>query len=348
MVTHYIITNREVTSRKSEKYFPVNDTEYMRIDGEEEARHNLRYGKVSFNPKKAKRLEDFKVFILPDVDHSTLEQYTDNLPVNKELFPSTIIFDELFQAGLSESTKGEILVFVHGFKNDMETALQTLADLHRRYVEPENSPVKYLVLFAWPAKSKILKYRSDAQDAEQSGFALARSFATLREFFRQKFTVAKVDPCEQRIHLMCHSMGNRVLNSMVGGLTTLGIKPNSVFAEILLVGADIDYDALEEPKPLYRLIDLGERIHVYFHGKDKALGISETTKNSHNRLGKWGAKNTKNLPDDVYQYNVTSIRDDNGILHDTVHHWYYTNSKTVVKDILEVLNGGKSTFNSKS
>ncbi|SDD22777.1 Alpha/beta hydrolase of unknown function [Algoriphagus faecimaris] len=353
MVTHYIITNREVTSRKSKNYIPVNETEYMRKDGDEEARHNLRYGTVSFDPVKAKKLNDFNIKIIPEVKEDLLAKYADDKDVNKSVFPSSQVFNELYDAGVKAGKKSkglisqeDILVFVHGFKSDLETAMQTLAELHRKYVEPEGSTIKHLVLFTWPAKKKLLKYRSDAYDATQSGFALARSMASLKEFFKKKFVDEKKPMCNQRIHLMCHSMGNRVLENMIKGVVDIGMEINSLFAEIILVGADIDYYALEQPHPLYRLIDFGERVHVYYHNKDQALGISELTKNAFNRLGRWGAKNSINLPDDIYQCDVTPIQDDKGLLHNTVHHWYYTNSPSVVEDIIHVIKGEGSIFSS--
>ncbi|WP_268033655.1 alpha/beta hydrolase [Algoriphagus sp. PAP.12] len=351
MVTHYIVTNREVTSRRSSSYISVNENEYMRKDGDEEARHNLRYGTVSFDPAKAKKLKDFNIQILPEVPEDTLEKYADDKDVNKAKFPSTQVFDELYQSGIKaakgkggEFVQEDILVFVHGFKSDLETAMQTLSELHKRYVEPETSTIKHLVLFTWPAKKKMLKYRSDAYDAMQSGFALARSMASLREFFKKKFVEEKKPMCNQKIHLLCHSMGNRVLENMIKGICDIGMEINSTFSEIVLVGADIDYYALERPNPLYRLIDFGERVHVYYHNKDQALGVSELTKNAFNRLGRWGAKNSVNLPDDIYQCDVTAIEDDKGLLHEVVHHWYYTNSTTVVEDITAVFKGEGSIF----
>lgn len=345
MVSHYIITNREVTSRNSRSYVSVNDKEYMRKDGDEEARHNLRYGTVSFDPKKAKRLSHFKIEIIPEVKEDTLEKYADDQTVDKSVFPSTQIFNELYKSGVNSEKRQDILFFIHGFKSDLETSMQTLAELHKKYVEPEDSPISRIVLFTWPAKKKLLKYRSDAYDAKQSGFALARSMASLREFFRQKLVAEKQPLCEQKIHLLCHSMGNRVLENMITGLAEIGIPQVSIFGEIILAGSDIDYDTMENPKPMYKLIDLGERIHIYFHNKDLALGVSETTKNAFNRLGRWGAKKNDRLPDDVYECDVTDIQDDDGILHDTVHHWYYTNSPSVVEDIKRVFWGEESLFN---
>lgn len=354
MATHYIITNRGITSRKGERYMPVNDREYIRTDGDEEARDNLRYGTVTFDPDKATDLKDFKINIFPEPSENVLSTFRETgvVPGTREL-PSRKVFNEIYTAGIkadkkSKTTNTEVqahtLVFIHGFKADLKIALNTLRELHNRYVVPQESPIENIVLFTWPAKSQLLKYRDDARDAVKSGYALARSYASMKEFFKKTFVTEKQKQCNQKIHLMCHSMGNRVLESMITSLNEMNIEVTSTFGEILLVGSDIDYDALEKPRPLYRLLDVGERVHVYYHNKDQALGISELTKNAFNRLGRWGAKNSLGLPDDVYQADVTDIRDDKGLQNRVVHHWYYTNSNTVVKDIIEVLNGKTSTF----
>jgi esterase/lipase superfamily enzyme len=357
MVTHYIITNRGITSRKGDGYLAVNANEYIRTDGDEEARDNLRYGTVTFDPKKAKRLKDYNLKILPEPSDTVLENFkeTGTTPQGREL-PSRKIFGELYEKGVAvdqknkklakgqEERKAHTLLFIHGFNSELEGTLNTLRELHNKFVEPPESPIQNIVLFTWPAKAQLLKYRDDARDAVKSGYALARSFASLKEYFRKTFVTQRQQQCHQKIHLMCHSMGNRVLESMFLSLNEMNIEINSVFGETLLMASDIDYDALEKPRPLYRLLDICERVHVYYHNKDQALGISELTKNAFNRLGKWGTKNSLGLPDDIYQSDVSDIQDDRGLINKVVHHWYYYNSQSVVKDVIEVLNGNTSTF----
>ncbi len=340
MVTHYIITNREVSNQKGRDYIPVNSKESMRKDGDEEARHNLRYGTVTFDPAKTKGLSKYKVNILTDAPEDALLSYAGGETVNKKVFPSTQIFEELYRSGTKAKKQEDILVFVHGFRNDLQESLETLGELHKKYVVPEDSPIEKIVLFTWPAKKKLLKYRSDAFDAEQSGFALARSMGSLREFFRNKFVKEGKKACEQNIHLMCHSMGNRVFQSMIAAIDNMDVPVTNIFKEIILIAADVDYDSLQSPKPLYKAIDLGSRVHVYFHNDDFALEISESTKNSHNRLGRWGTKKTDQLPDDVYESNVTSIEDIKGV----TKHSYFIDSDAVVGDLIEVFRGEYSSF----
>jgi esterase/lipase superfamily enzyme len=232
---------------------------------------------------------------------------------------------------------------------DLNDALDTLAKLHKLYVEPEDSTIQEIVLFTWPAQGKLLQYRDDARDAEVSGYALARAYrklqGTLSEWYRPDSDgKIKLNFCRRKIHLMAHSMGGRVVESMIRDLKRQHINLRSVFSEIVLVAADVDYDALESPNDMNALIDLGERVHIYYHREDKALGISETTKNAFNRLGKWGPKNTMKLADDIIEADVSAIGDQKKIKEGLVNHWYYLHSNAVVTDITEVFQGEVSVF----
>jgi esterase/lipase superfamily enzyme len=346
MATHYLITNRQVSTHKQPGFLPAGRNEFLRADGREEAQDNLRFGRLNFNPD---RKNDFSIELFPDLSYEELREYNKHarVPAKKEL-SSFKMFRELYdQMKNAPPNTADVLVFVHGFKNDLNVAVETVRRLHNLYVVPQDSPVKHIVLFTWPARKNVLKYRDDAQDAQNSGRALARALLKLRDFFRKDFIRDRklIKPfCNQRMHLLCHSMGNRVLESMMRHLITDFPETTALFNEIVLAGADIDYDCLDDPKPLYRLIDLTERIHIYYHGKDVALGISETTKNAFNRLGRWGVKNSMNLPDDVYQANVSDIGDEKGFMEEALHHWYYIDSPAVVKDITEVFSGRVSAF----
>lgn len=353
MVTHYLVTNRQVRTGKARDrdYLAVNGKEYLRIDGEEEAMDNLRYGEVRFDPGKAAALRDFEVVLHPDLTGEEMRRLglLNELPANKKP-GSRKVFEELYEKGMRAMREEHILVFVHGFNNDLESALRTLADLHRRYVVA-GSPIRHIVMFSWPARRNLLKYRDDARDAVKSGYAMARSFNALRDFFLDLIRDGlrrNNDPdmlCGQKIHLLCHSMGNRVLESMLAELRNLGIKPNNMFGEIMLLAADVDDDGMEPAKPLHDLISLGERVHIYYHNEDKALGISEKTKNAFNRLGRWGARRSIPLPDSVYQADVTYIGDEEApFIQQMGHHWYYLDSPSVVRDVIEVLNGRPSVF----
>jgi esterase/lipase superfamily enzyme len=352
--THYLITNRQVRVGNGGKgYLRVNEKECIRTDGQEEAMDNLRYGQVSFDSKRAKKLADFDLKLYPDLTDDQMERLAleEKLPQGA-VAPSLQVFEALRTAGMgARKNTAHVLVYVHGFNSDLEGALTTLADLHRQYVEPANSPIGQIVMFTWPSRGSLTRYRDDARDAQKSGYAMARAFRSMSAFFKQLILDAKrkgEDPgdafCPQKIHLLCHSMGNRVFEGMMTELRANGIRPNSVFGEILLMAADVDDDCMEREKAMSEAILLAERLHVYYHNGDQALGISERTKNAYNRLGRWGARRTNPLPDSVYQADVSAITDETGIREKVAHHWYYLNSPSVVKDVMAVVKGSVTKY----
>ncbi len=352
-VKHYFITNRKTGIRDGQ--------EFVMPDGEEEASDNLRFGEIYFNLEG--KLEEAyvlkpehtdpekKAFLGPNggepVDPTDKMIHSEEEIAN--VLPSTQLFHQMYDQGLEEKeNEGHFLFFVHGYATDLEGAAQTLRELHKAYVEPEDSPIKHLILFTWPAMDKKLEYRDDARDATQSGYTLARLFLKVQRFFRLVYRENGLNEgfCMQKIHLLCHSMGNRVLEAMLLELLSRRIVLNCLFGEALLVAADVDYDALEQPKPLYHLVELCERVHVYFHRKDRALSLSESSKNSLNRLGRWGAKNSMLLPDDVTQVDVTDVPGTarENFAERISNHFYFYENPEVVRDIKEVLYGEYSLY----
>jgi hypothetical protein len=252
-VTHYFITNRRVYTR--------GEKEYINESGNEPAGQDLRFGEMTFDPEKAiTGVEGRHYELYPEP--SFLEGEDDPLDLmdthggfdyrDVEEFGSTELYTRLHHRALE---KGEhthhILIFVHGYKSDLTTAFETIRHLHNLYVANEESPIEKIVLFTWPSMKKLLEYRDDAQDAIASGYALARAFRKLQRFFsgiaRKIHKGEKKRFCNQKIHLMCHSMGNRVLEAMVAQLKKSNARMTSVFGEIFLIAADVDYHALAAP-----------------------------------------------------------------------------------------------------
>lgn len=366
MATHYLITNREIIKGQTlqdNNYYRVNDSEFIRIDGSEEAVHNLRYGFVHFNDA-ASSLEDFELVfpedITPQASEILQEQEEKMLTIKPGSFK---VFNQLHEAcSKNDDQNGHVLVYVHDSNTSLAKALLILKQLHKLFVvgqDGEKPMISHIVLFTWPSADKKLRFRNDDFDANRTGYAMARSFLTLRSFFKTLFksnlqeTGSKVKAqeatlCNKKIHLLCHASGCRVMESMLSSLEYLNQQPAAVFSEIILVGADLNYDCFEKPKAMYKAVDIGERVHVFYHNGDKDLDLSEKTKNALNSLGRWGIKDSMNIPDDLFEYDVTHIGDEG--MHElyvaeNTHHWYHLNSPAVVKDLQDIMAGKTSVFN---
>ena len=335
MSRHFIFTNREITKNPGieSNYLKVNDEEYLRKDGKELALESIRVGTIEIKGNKPKITILKEEFDLSE-QHSFLGQSKRNH------FPSNTCFRELYESMKSKKPyQGEVLVYIHGYNCDVDCCLELVMKLHKKYVDDDDCPIEHLVLFSWPAMDKVFEYRDDARDAKQSGYAFARSLRKLGEFLNKE--LRNEDNCDQRIHLMAHSMGVRVLESMMSELSDEEeFQLTDLFSEVLLVATDVDSDALERPRPMYDLIDICQRIHVLYHKKDVALGISENTKNAFNRLGKHGPKSSTLLADNVYAYDVTHTRDDRDqtLIRQLGNHWYHYSSSDAVELIIDILN----------
>jgi esterase/lipase superfamily enzyme len=342
---HYLITNRAVLQDAN--------GEYINANGGEAAGENLRFGVFDSGVYQQTKNSRQSIQLYPDapaVKQTPSVQVNNVIPYDvknitapaKELFGSEKMFFELYKA-MSGPEGGDLLFFVHGFHTDLDGSLQSVSDLEKRYVN-SNSPVKHIVFFSWPAMNKYLRYRSDAKDAELSGSTLARCYLMLIDFFRTLFledtSRPPLQPCGRNIHLMAHSMGNRVVeHMMLELLRQKGDNITALFKEVILAASDVDWQVFEDPRAFYSLINVCQRTTIYFNTHDVALLISETTKNAYNRLGKFGFRDFHKVPSHVYSIDCSGVKDEGGLENNLVQHWYYKESPLVMNDITEVLNG---------
>jgi esterase/lipase superfamily enzyme len=116
-----------------------------------------------------------------------------------------------------------------------------------------------VILFTWPSDGQALpfvSYKSDRSDARGSGYAIGRGFLKLRDFLvRLKNDEARCDGC---LHLLCHSMGNYVLQNALARIiqfTPASSQPR-FFEHVFLCSPDVDEDTLEPGEPLGRLHEI--------------------------------------------------------------------------------------------
>jgi esterase/lipase superfamily enzyme len=171
------------------------------------------------------------------------------------------------------------------------------------------------VLFTWPSDGSMFPYRAykaDRADARDSGYAVGRAFLKLRDFLiklREDVRNSRATLCEQDIHLLCHSMGNYVLQNALQRLEeyTAGAVLPRIFEHIFLCAADVDDDVLEENQSMWRLDELAHSISIYYNRGDKALLISDITKANAERLGSNGAARPFALHNKIHQIDCTQV-----------------------------------------
>ena len=331
---HYIITNRLVETR--------NGQERINEDGTEEARDDIRFAEYDTDtreynlfPKPQSQISldrvRYKYQIVDGNDNLLLDENNNQVAINT-LHGSVRTFIGLYKS-LKQTTGGGVLFFTHGFNTDLSRALDTLQKLHEKYVENGTNAIQHIVMFTWPAMSSILEYRDDYRDAELSGYSLARIWLKLETFYRDFFVESGNKGCNRNIHIMTQSMGAVVLESMLNNLSRQRIPLTVSLDKVFLMAADVDWTALEESNPLYNIVDICETVHIYLHRRDRALGVSETTKNPANRLGKYGPKNKNLIPNNISCIDVTNVPSGDPVSN----HGYFRRSQKVIEDVLTVV-----------
>jgi len=314
---HFLVTNREILKDR-------NGAEYIEEDGLDSAGE----------PGEKIR---FAVF------DSQRFMRSGNTRSSINLFPDGSVDEIAKEISIGE---GDLLCYIHGFHTDFKGTLKDICALEKKFIH-DNSPVKHIIAITWPARKNIWGYEDDARDAELSGQTFALSYPLLKQFFsvltghQEETTGVK----GKNIHLLAHSMGNRMLLHMVDRVVSeKDFVPHTVFKEVILAASDVDWNVFEEPYAFSKLCLLCERVTVYHHRYDAALFLSEHVKNKTRRLGRYGFRDMTNIPQNVYSVDCSDVSADGSVIEKIIDHAYFHTCHYTVNDIVHVLNGRSTEY----
>jgi esterase/lipase superfamily enzyme len=159
------------------------------------------------------------------------------------------------RAELSERGQESTFVFVHGYNMAFSEAVRRTAQLG--YDLGLGAPL----MFSWPSRGTVADYIADGTSAEWS-------VPHLLQFLE----AVQVHSGARSIHLIAHSLGNRVLTEVLAALDTVpaGAAP---FHQIVLTAPDIDADVFET-QIAPRLCGRGQRTTLYASSRDEVLNIA--------------------------------------------------------------------------
>jgi esterase/lipase superfamily enzyme len=235
----------------------------------------------------------------------------------------------MFEDVMSDmENSSDVLIYIHGFNVSWYSAVGSALALQLMQGNAQTrDPLQkvLVVLFTWPSDGLALpwvSYKSDRSEARGSGAAVGRAFLKARDFLAELRDRAKKggkELCGQDIHLLCHSMGNYLLQSALA--RTFDFTPGStlprLFEHIFLCAPDVDDTALEPGQPLARVDQIARHVTIYHNREDKAMVISDYTKGNPERLGGTGAAHPALLHNKIHQVDCTPI------VHGIVEHSYY-------------------------
>ncbi|MGE8533433.1 alpha/beta hydrolase [Chryseobacterium sp. JV274] len=352
----YILSNRKIIRYKGERVDSFSNDEY--------SIPNFRIAKCDFDNYKeptaqAKKKKDYtnrnilnyKFFSEPE--KQGYEEVLDVLLNEKGIKKSALtannlggtqrMFYELYKNMSSTKDRSDVLIFIHGYLYDFDDELKAILDLKKIFIDNPASPVEHILFVSWPASGSIipLSYFDDKASSINSGTSLMRLFYFYTQFLKDIFSNRDLAPCNQRIHIMAHSLGNRVLQSMLYSLKRENIL--RVIDQVLLLNADVSYKVFEDSEDSYNKLPLlANRISIYLNRQDAVLGISQFTKNILTpRLGKNGPSDLTHYKDIVSIIDCTFVKDDilNSFKYEVGNHWGYLSSSQVQSDIFQNLNG---------
>ncbi|MGR3856553.1 alpha/beta hydrolase [Chryseobacterium indologenes] len=352
----YILSNRKIIRHKGERVDSFSNEEYS-IPNFRIARCDFdNYKEPSAQIKKKKdytnrNILNYKLFSEPE--KQGYEEVLEVLLSEKGIKNSSLtannlggtqrMFYELYKNMSSTKDRSDVMIFIHGYLYDFDDELKAILDLKKIFIDNPESPVEHILFVSWPASGSIipLSYFDDKASSINSGTSLMRLFYFYTQFLKDIFSNRDIAPCYQRIHLVAHSMGNRVLQSMLYSLKRENIL--RVIDQVLLLNADVSYKVFEDAEDSFNKLPLlANRISIYLNRQDIILAASQFTKNILTpRLGKNGPSSIDQYKDIVSVIDCTFVKDDllNSFKYEAGNHWGYLSSSQVQHDIFQNLYG---------
>jgi esterase/lipase superfamily enzyme len=161
--------------------------------------------------------------------------------------------------------KRPLIMFVHGFNNDFETAAERVA-MFSHDLQPDVSPKA--AMFSWPSHEKLFEYFADED-----------SVLVNQDRARQVLEILRTHDSASPVVLIGHSMGCRVLTFALRDIQLIehGENPPKLghpqFAQLILIEPDVNSEYFREN--IARLRAVCGHVTVYASSHDNALRFSD-------------------------------------------------------------------------
>lgn len=215
----------------------------------------------------------------------------------------------------------QAFIFVHGFSVSFADAARRTAQLAFDMKFP-GAPI----FFSWPTEVLGLTNPDPTaySEAENNSRWATQHFRAFLQDVIQKTGA-------ETVHLIAHSMGNRVVTDALMELFwILRESEKDVIGEVILTAPDIDADVfVQQIAP--RITQMKSRVTLYASTKDTALSSSSRV-HGYPRVGDFAALHAlPALPDKV------EIVDASEVDTDSFGHSYYGNTESVISDICHLI-----------
>ncbi|MCA9138408.1 MAG: alpha/beta hydrolase [Planctomycetales bacterium] len=236
-----------------------------------------------------------------------------------ELSPSD--FKQRLNETVALSPNQDILVFIHGYNVDFESAVQRTAQIAID-LPFEGVPVCY----SWPSQAKLFGYTVDETNA-------AWTQTHLKQFLLE---LAR-ESGARSINVVAHSMGNRPATGAMVELgweqqqastaTSEAATPKKLFDRVVLAAPDVDADRFRRDLAP-NLAKVADHVTLYASSDDQALVASKQV-HGYPRAGESG--------DSIVVVEGIETVDVSGIDLSLLGHSYYGDTPSMLQDLYQLV-----------
>jgi esterase/lipase superfamily enzyme len=220
---------------------------------------------------------------------------------------------------LARSGTKQVLLFVHGFNVGFDDAVrrtgQFAYDLHF------DGPA---VLYSWPSEGKVQRYPADVGNTDWSGPRFIEFLSLLRQHVGA-----------EEVHIVAHSMGNRLLVGLFEAMTkqAIALPPTAApLGQIVFAAPDIDTEVFKTKAA--KLQGHAKQYTLYANSGDLALKASKAIQ-KYPRAGDAGPMGA-----DLLILPPIDTVDATAIDTSFMGHSLYGDNRTVLSDLIKVLREG--------
>ena len=220
---------------------------------------------------------------------------------------------------VAHSGRKQVLLFVHGFNVGFDDAVRRTAqfayDLHF------DGPA---VLYSWPSEGKVRRYPADVGNTDWSGPRFIEFLSLLRQHLGA-----------DEVHIVAHSMGNRLL---VGLLDAMTKQPPALPAtaaalgQIVFAAPDVDAEVFKSKAA--KLQGQAKQFTLYANSGDLALKASKAIQ-KYPRAGDAGPMGV-----DLLILPPIDTVDATAVDTSFMGHSLYSDNSSVLSDLIKVLREG--------
>ncbi|MBV8522686.1 MAG: alpha/beta hydrolase [Acetobacteraceae bacterium] len=236
-------------------------------------------------------------------------------------------------------SRGDVVVFIHGYNNSTEVVLQRHRVLKRDL--PKFAYHGAVVSFDWPSSDIALAYLEDREKAKRTALYLVKDGIELFARMQNR------QDCEVNVHLLAHSTGAYVVREAFDDADDRRAiaAVNWTTSQIAFIGADLSADSLSgansSTESLYRHC---LRLTNYSNPFDDVLQLSNAK-----RIGLAPRAGRVGLPGDApakaanidcgeYYQKMIQNRPPGTIIGEPSHSWYI-GDPVFTEDLAHTLNG---------